>query len=330
MTVRQICDTARVTVVAVVTRNGMVECQHHGSVAVLDRDGQVVVRVGEPDLAMMPRSSVKPLQLLGMLRCGLQLPPPLIAVAMSSHAGEPMHTSRVEQILAAAGLDAGALQCPADQPGDPETALSRQCAGLGPAALYMNCSGKHAAMLATCVVNGWPTDTYLQPDHPLQRAISATFEDLAGEPIDGIAVDGCGAPILRISLAGLARAFHRMVAAPQASEERSIVDAALAHPLLVAGTARPDGQLAQSLPTLFAKAGAEAVFAGALPDGRAVAVRTHDGARRATQVVVADVLHRWGLRSDVLETQRRGVVLGGGRPAGAVTPVEGLLAALDA
>ena len=77
----------------------------------------------------------------------------------------------------------------------------------------MNCSGKHAAMLATCVVNGWDMTTYREPDHPLQRGIAETFAALTGEPVAAVAVDGCGAPLFSASLVGLARGFAALATA---------------------------------------------------------------------------------------------------------------------
>lgn len=309
------------TVVAQVVRSGIVECEHHGSAVVLAGDGTVESQWGEPSAAMMPRSSNKPLQLVGMLRCGLELPPPLLAVAMASHTGETMHVARVERLLTAAGLSADALRCPPAMPSDEEAARERSCAGLGPERIFMNCSGKHAAMVATCRLKNWPLETYLDPVHPLQLQLRSAVEDLSGETVVGVAVDGCGAPIFSISLIGLATAFHRMVTAADGSQERSVVEACLANPLLVSGTHRPDAALAAGVPGLFAKAGAEGVFAGALPDGRAFAVRTHDGAMRATFAVVGELLHRMGVTADVVETMRTGEVLGGGKPVGSVVAV---------
>ncbi len=308
-------------VLARVVRSGVVECEHHGSAVVVGADGTVEHQWGEPQRAMMPRSSNKPLQLVGMLRCGLRLPPPLLAIATASHAGEAMHVARVERLLTAAGLSVDQLRCPAAMPGDDDAARQRWCAGLGPEPVFMNCSGKHAAMLATCRHNHWSLDSYLDADHPLQQALRDAVVDLAGEPVDSVAVDGCGAPIFSISLVGLAGAFGRMVRAAPDSPERAVVEACRAYPLLVSGTHRPDGQLAAGVPGLFAKAGAEGVFAAALPDGRAIAVRTHDGAMRATLVVMAELLHCLGVRTEVVEAMRTSEVTGGDRRVGSVEAV---------
>jgi L-asparaginase II len=157
---------------------------------------------------MLPRSSNKPVQALGMLRAGLDLHGELLALACASHSGEPFHLEGVREILAKAGLDEGALQTPPDYPLDDEARDQLLREGGARTSIHMNCSGKHAAMLATCVLNGWDTATYLSPDHPLQVRIRETFAELTGEGVEKVAVDGCGAPLLSTSLTGLARAFR--------------------------------------------------------------------------------------------------------------------------
>jgi L-asparaginase II len=161
----------------------------------------------------------------------------------------------------------------------------------------MNCSGKHAAMLATCVVNGWPTETYRDPAHPLQQAIAETFADLTGEPVEHVAVDGCGAPLLSTSLRGLARAFS-VLATSDRAEERRVAEAIRRHPEYVSGTTRDELALLRAVPGAIAKAGAESCYAVALADGRAFALKTDDGAPRARPVVMAGLLHHLGVDTE--------------------------------
>jgi L-asparaginase II len=184
----------------------------------------------------------------------------------------------------------------------------------------MNCSGKHAAMLATCVINHWPTTDYLAPDHPMQRASRAAVERLSGEPVRHDAVDGCGAPLYGISLVGLARAFRAAVLAAPATPERRVADAMRAHPEYVSGTDRLDTDLMAGVPGLLAKGGAEGVQAVALPDGRAVALKVGDGdhERRAVGPVLVAALRRLGVEASVLSRYAESPLLGGGHPVGAV------------
>ena len=308
------------TVLARVVRSGVVECTHHGSLVVLDTDGTEILRLGVPAQRMFPRSSNKPLQAVGMLRAGLDLPPDLLAVACASHSGEAVHVEAVQRILAGAGLTEPDLACPPDYPVNAAAGLAARAGGQAPRRLWMNCSGKHAAILATCVVAGWPTAGYTDPAHPLQIALAAAVVDLAGEQVGPVGVDGCGAPIFGLTLQGLARAFARIAVAAPGTAEGRVASAMRDHPVLVAGTDRTDRRLAESVPGLVAKAGAEGVYAAALPDGRAIALRIHDGAERARSVVMARALDALGVTSPVVEEFLAVPVLGGGRPVGRIEP----------
>src|SRR5215207_2635686 len=197
-------------VVAEIVRSGFVEGHHYGSIVALAADGSVDWSVGEVTAPVLPRSSNKPVQALAMVELGLDLPADLLALACASHSGEPFHIEGVRRTLASAGLDESALQTPADYPLDDAAREAVIRDGGTRAPVLMNCSGKHAAMLATCVVRGWDTATYLDPEHPLQQALAETFAELTGEPVAHVAVDGCGAPLLSTSLHGLARAFSTL------------------------------------------------------------------------------------------------------------------------
>jgi L-asparaginase II len=310
-------------IVAEIVRSGFVEGHHYGSVVALAADGTVEWSVGDVQGPMLPRSCNKPLQAVGMLRAGLDLDGDLLALASASHSGEPFHIEGVRRILAAAGLDESALQTPPDYPIDDEAREAYVRAGGQKSSIAMNCSGKHAAMLATCAANGWDTATYLDPDHPLQRAIAETFADLTGEKVDVVAVDGCGAPLLSTSLSGLARGFRVLSLATDGPEKR-VADAIRAFPEFTSGTRRDEATLLRALPGSIGKAGAESCYALGLPDGRAVALKTDDGAARVRPVLMAAVLERLGVTDesgvDAAAVRRTGLVelLGGGRPVGLI------------
>ncbi len=148
-------------VLAEVVRSGFVESRHRGVIVRVDPAGEVVWSIGDPGTVVFPRSANKPLQALGMLRAGLPLDGELLAIASASHSGEPFHLDAVREILKLAGLDESALQTPPSYPLDPKVHAAYIRAGGVRAPICMDCSGKHAAMLLTCVTNGWPTDSYL-------------------------------------------------------------------------------------------------------------------------------------------------------------------------
>jgi L-asparaginase II len=326
-------------VLAEVVRSGFTESRHRGSVAVLNADGSLMLAAGQADVLMFPRSSNKPMQAAAMLGCGLELEGSLLALAAASHSGEDFHVAGVREILAGAGLDTSALQCPPDFPLDEPAKTAMIRSGDGPDRVHMNCSGKHAAMLATCVAAGWPTASYRDPAHPLQLRIRQVVERLAEEPVTATGVDGCGAPLLALSAAGLARAFRAIVLAPPGSAERRVANAMRANPLWTSGTTRPEAAIVSAVPGLLMKGGAEGVCAFALADGRAAAVKFDDGAQRATAPVMASLLLR--LLADgseqgtgsgqqpadlaVLERLSTAPVTGGGEPVGQIRAVLGAL-----
>jgi L-asparaginase II len=307
-------------ILADVVRSGFVEGHHRGSVVVTGPDGAVSWSVGIVDQPMFPRSSNKPMQALGMLRHGLPLEGKLLSLAAASHSGEPFHVDGVREILALGKLDESALQTPPAYPLEDAVRDAWVRAGHGQESIAMNCSGKHAAMLLTCVVNGWPLDTYRSPDHPLQQVIRTAVEDTAGEKVSYVAVDGCGAPILAISLAGLARSFGLFAAAAPGTLEAKVKDAYRAYPEYASGSMRDEAALMRAIPGLFCKVGAEAVYAVGLEDGRGIAVKIEDGTPRARAVVMAAVLRKLGIEHEVIEQQLEFPLLGGGVPVGSVRP----------
>ncbi|EID54510.1 asparaginase [Saccharomonospora xinjiangensis] len=283
-----------------VVRSGFVESVHRGAMVIMAPDGTVRAAIGDIDTPVFPRSSNKPFQALGMLNAGLEIDDTNLALVCASHTGEPGHVDRALAMLAAAGLSEDDLHCPPD-----------------PRRAAMNCSGKHAGMLTTCVQRGWSTADYTDPHHPLQRVIADTVVELTGEKIAAVGVDGCAAPLFAFSLTGLARAFS-------SAARTRVGEAMRANPWLVAGTGREDTLLMLAVPGLLSKAGAEGVHAMTLPDGTTVALKTDDGASRARGPMLVAALRALGASPEnaaaleVIDGLGRGagLVLGGGREVG--------------
>lgn len=305
-------------VLAEVVRSGFVEGRHRGSLVVLAADGTVELALGDPSTPVFPRSSNKPMQAAAVLRAGLDLSGERLALAAASHSGEGFHLDLVRKMLAEYSLVAGDLQTPPDLPLDPAEAETYLAAGQVRDRVTMNCSGKHTAMLAACGLNGWDRATYLDQAHPLQQLVRSVVEDASGERVTAVGTDGCGAPLMAISLTGLARAFRSFVLAEPGSPERRVADAMRAHPEYVAGTRRPDTWLMREVPGTLSKMGAEAVQAVALPDGRALAFKVDDGATRALGPVLARALEMLGVDAPVVGRIGRMPLLGGGEEVGEI------------
>jgi L-asparaginase II len=284
---------------------------------VLNPDGQVRLALGEVHEPVFTRSCNKPLQALGLLRIGLDLPDNAdLAVACASHSGEAEHIEQVLGILDKNGLTESDLGCPPAWPLS-TTCRHRMIAAGGtqrPAA--MNCSGKHAAMLATAVQQGWDVRSYLNPDHPEQAAIAETVADMTKQDITTIGVDGCGAPLYALTLAGLATSYTGLILADEGTPERRVADAMRAHPHLVGGTNRDDTGLMQAIPGLLVKGGAEGVHAMVLPDGTSVAMKIDDGAPRPRTPILVGALRALGYDAPALEDMAERDILGGGVPVG--------------
>ncbi|MCU1679509.1 MAG: L-asparaginase [Amycolatopsis sp.] len=282
-------------------RSGMTEGVHYGSVVVLAPDGSTLFEAGDVDAAFYPRSAAKPMQAVAMNRLGLALPPRLLALSAASHSGEQIHLHGAEQILTTAGFHTRDLGNPEDFPYDPVQRDRWLATRRSPSKLAHNCSGKHAAMLAACHLRGWSTADYLDPGHPLQQAIAETVEDLSGQPVARVAVDGCGAPLFAVSQRGLATAISRIARAAAGSSEGLVAQAIRAHPEMVAGTRRDVTKLMNAVPGLIAKDGFEGVQVAALADGTSIVVKVADGSDRARQPVLAAVLTLCGVDAALLK-----------------------------
>lgn len=303
---------------AVVSRSGVNESIHFGALVALNSDGSVAFTVGDPDVTIFPRSSTKPFQALAMVRAGLSLPPEQLALVCSSHNGEQIHQETARAILSSAGLDEKALANTASHPWHVPSAHDAIRAGLPKSSLQMNCSGKHSGMVATCKLNGWDLDSYLDFDHPLQVAITDVITELTGEVPVAIGVDGCGAPAHVVNLAGLARATRAIAVGDAGDAGHQIFTAMSTYPYLVGGDGRDVTKIVSGIPGLYAKDGAESVYVAAMKDGRTVVLKMSDGSGRATPTVLLAALRALGVDTSGVSPDVAEVVYGHGKPVGGV------------
>ncbi len=307
--------TAPVELVRVI-RSGFHEGSHYGHVVVTDGSGSVLHARGDVQAPVFPRSSNKPFQAVAMLAAGAQLAGADLAISAASHSGEPMHVERVRAILNRISLREDDLGCPIALPLNEAARYDVVTRGGAPSKIYMNCSGKHAGMLAACVAHGWDTRSYLDSDHPLQHLVRDQVARLSGEVPSAVGIDGCGAPLFAVSLVGLARAFGQVNAAGAGTLDQTVSAAMRAFPEMVGGTGREDTRLMQAHQGMLVKGGAEGVHCASLADGRTVAVKISDGGDRARMPVLIAGLRLLGLHSELMDELATGVVLGGGRQVG--------------
>ncbi len=301
-----------------VTRGGIVESLHHGSVAVADSQGGLLADWGDPETVTFLRSSAKPFQALPLLESGAAerfgLTDREIALACASHSGTDEHLQVLAELLTKVGAREGDLGCGTHMPFDAETALRLREAGVDPAPRHHNCSGKHAGMLALSEFLEEPLEDYLEPDHPVQELILETFSAMCGlRPEEvSVGVDGCSAPNFAVPLRAAAAAYARLADPSRLPERRAdacrrIAAAMTNHPVLVAGPGRFDTRLMQAVGGRWvSKGGAEGYQAFALPAGTwgdgqgtsacGVAIKIADGnlGRRAGHPVALEVLRQLG------------------------------------
>lgn len=312
---------------AVVTRGGFVESRHLGAAAVMDAEGELLLALGDVRAPVLPRSTLKFVQALASLEAGAPLEGEHLAIACASHVGTPLHVALVRDVLGRAGLAESALRCPAAWPADRASRDSLIRSGEPSASVYMECSGKHAGFLAACAAAGWPIETYLEQDHPLQRLVRDVLARFTGEQIRRSAVDGCGAPVHAVSLAGLARGMSRFATSQSTSpfgifrNAAKIWRATLRHPWTIAGSGRADSVVIEELGVL-AKSGAEGVLVLVAPDGTSVAVKSLDGSGRGTMLAGLQLLVAAGAiepaRAESVLPRLRLAISGGGKQVGAV------------
>lgn len=327
---------------AELTRGGLTESVHRGAIAVAGPDGKRVKGLGHPAMPTFLRSAAKPLQALPLFTTGAAakfgLEPVEVASACGSLSGEEFQREVVAGMLAKAGLEAGLLDCGLHRPLGHQAAQALAQAGEKPTTLHNACAGKHAAMLVVCAAQGWPTQGYLEPGHPVQKLVLGAVARFTAYPAEqiGVGVDDCGVPTYRLPLVALAGAYARLAApaeagleSPWAEAAEQIMAACLAHPEMIAGPGRICTRLMQAAPGAFlAKTGSEGTYAVALPGPKlGLALQIEDGAFRALGPVVSEALHHLGalghealegpladLHRPVFQTHR-------GDAVGALTPI---------
>ncbi|MDJ0389714.1 asparaginase [Roseomonas sp. E05] len=288
-----------------VMRGARVESCHAGAFAVVDAEGGVLLSGGDIDRPVYPRSAVKVIQALPLVESGAAdrfgLDDEALALACASHGGEARHVAVAARMLAAAGQDAGGLECGAHWPSFAPAARALACEGAEPGPLHNNCSGKHAGFICLACGLGEDPRGYVTPAHRVQREVRAALEAVTGTPLreGSHGIDGCSIPTYAIPLRALAQGFARIgtgsgLAPGQAAAARRLRRAVAAHPFLVAGTGRFDTAVMEALgERAFVKVGAEGVFCAALPEaGLGIAIKCDDGAVRAAEVIMATLLRR--------------------------------------
>ena len=292
----------------------MVESAHYGHLLITDKDQNEVYKLGDITTPIFPRSSIKPIQARAMVKLGLEIEPRLLALVIASHSGSIEHLAGVRAILKKYGLTESDLQCALDLPlGEIERKLWGE---KPPSRITMNCSGKHAGMLATCAINKWDISNYLDMNHPLQIAIKNEIESAAGEKSANDTFDGCGAPLFAISISGLSRAISSVIVSDDFASQ-AIVTAMTTHPEMVAGAGRLSAKWMRAAPGLIMKEGAEGVMIAGQRGHGVVTFKVIDGSMRAHPEIIRAALAKIGITSSAMSLSGA-TVFGGPAPKVAI------------
>jgi L-asparaginase II len=308
-------------VLAASVRSGLVETTHDGVVAVVSADGAVIASFGDIDRPFFLRSSAKPFQAAVSQEAGAALDMVELAMASASHRGFPVQIALVESMLARAGLDESWLLCPHDWPLAPAAArLVARAGATSPRRVWHNCSGKHAGFLRACAAQGWPLDSYLSPEHPLQRRVIELVSELGELSVQPVGVDGCGAPVLRTTARAMALLFARLAT----DESLAPVFAAMhRYPSLVGANGEGDTEIAITLDAV-AKGGAAGCVGVALAGRFGVAAKSWDGNGQVANLAAASALEQLGVLGSTAANSLQSVltpgVLGRGLPVGNIEP----------
>jgi L-asparaginase II len=324
-----------------VTRGATVESQHRGAAIVIDSRGGRLAAWGDVDAAIFPRSSVKPLQALPLLESGaaarFSVSAHELALACSSHSGEPQHVAIARGWLARLGKTETDLICGPHAPINQEAAEALVRAGREPARLHNNCSGKHLGFLTLAMHLGAPPEDYGNPEHPVQRHVRRVLSEMGGTDLSSapVAGEGCGVPVVAMPLAAVARAFARLTELKDLPHARAeaisrVVWAMTTHPYFIGGTDRFDTLVTErAAGRVLVKGGAEGVCAGALLDhGLGFAVKIDDGAKRAAETAMAALLARYAdengaLRETIAAFRVTPVLDTRSQPIGRIRPAPG-------
>lgn len=286
-------------------RSGTLENLHMGHAVICDAKGGMVEAWGDPDAVIYPRSSCKMIQALPLLESGAAdaagLTAAQLALSCASHRGAAIHTNMVTDWLATLGLGEADLRCGPQMPDDAAAFRGLLCSDTAPCQIHNNCSGKHSGFL-TLGRHLKAGPEYVEPDHPVQRAVRAAFEEVTGMGSPGYGIDGCSAPNFTTTVTGLARAMAYFAGAnPEGTlRERSaarLVRAMMARPDLVDGEGGSCTDLMRAMGgRAAAKSGADGVYVAILPERQmGIALKIADGSGPAREAAMTAILIRLGV-----------------------------------
>jgi L-asparaginase II len=286
-----------------VTRGEIVECVHRGDIAIVNTEGKLLFRAGNPNKLTYFRSAAKPIQAMNVILSGAAdyygFTDKELAIMCASHYAEEQHINTVGQILERIGLDKSHILSGSSKPLSKKMAFRYAWENREDDVLFNDCSGKHAGMLSVCLQNGYSINDYISPDHPMQKEIIDLLGEMTGFSPHRIelGIDGCSVPVHALPLYNMAYAYANLVSpssldSAKAQAAEKTFKAMTNHPFMIAGT---DGFCTELIKhtngKLIGKVGAEGIYCvGLKEEGIGIAVKIEDGSMDVLPPVVMKIL----------------------------------------
>ena len=266
---------------AILMRGSNIESIHKVHAVISDKKGRVLMCAGNPEYKTFIRSALKPFQAIPFVSSGaaskINNASKSIALACGSHSGSKHHSREAFKILWEYDIDINNLKCPKSKTSQ----------------LEHNCSGKHAAFLATCKKLNWPLESYLKGNHPLQKEIFRIVSELLEIPISEINAerDDCGAPTLYLKLIEISK-LYSLLSSSENAELEQICRAITANPIMISDNNKFDTEIIKaSHGHVIGKGGAEGVQCLCkVNEGIGLALKVEDGSKRAKHAVSLHLL----------------------------------------
>lgn len=279
-------------------RGSLIENIHRGSLIILNSSGNSILSVGNPETRdFFARSALKPLQALTLLTSGAydayDLTLQHLALATSSHSGEDSHVELGQEWLSRLGLETSAFECGVHAPMDSKSNRKLIATNTPPSPLHNACSGKHLALLTTCLHLGYPLSGYTNPDHPLQKLITSELEALCQTSLQNTStgIDGCSLPLWSMTLEAFARGMKTFLNSKN-PEAELVFQAMTKHPDLVGGDKQASTLLMEASPQdLLVKFAAGGGFTAiSRSKGISIALKVDDGSVKAADIIISQIL----------------------------------------
>ena len=293
-------------------RSNTIESKHYVKALVCDSNGKTLLTTGNNKDLIYPRSAVKIFQAISFIQSNshkkLNLNKKQIALSCSSHRGEDYHILQLKNWIKKTNLKIDNLGCGLHYPLNKKAAENFLRSKKQINQLYNNCSGKHLAMLSSCLSNNYKINEYLNFNHEHQISIRKIFEEFTNSKITkkNYGIDGCSAPQYSFNIKDLSNGLNNLIKSYNglfnfSNEAKLLINSVLENPYYIGGTDSLDSNIIKfSEKQIFCKGGAEGVFLFAhLKKKITGVIKVIDGNERALPSIVYNIFKKLKLFDNI-------------------------------